>query len=83
MKIVITQEDVKNSTGFSDIFDCPLANVMKKVLNLDKISVGTNSIGKPDKYGNYAKISPPFLEEDYTALLNGEIKEFVTEYTPL
>jgi len=82
MKIVITQEDVKNAGSYDDNYNCPLAKVMQKILNNDRIGVGSNIIGSPVD-NKYATIHPPFLEENYNALKNGEIKEFVTEYTPL
>jgi len=83
MKIVITQEDVKNADNFNDVYNCALAKVMQRILNDDSITVGTESIGFPNSNGEYAKINPPFEFEDYCNLLSGKIKEFVTEYTPL
>ena len=80
MKIVITQEDVKNSGDFELPGKCALAMVMKKTLNDNNISVGHYTVNN-DK-GRLGEIYPPFTKTDYDNLTLGGNKEFVTEYTP-
>ncbi len=95
MKIVITQEDVKNSGIFANLTDCPLAQVMKKALNKENLIVGITTISEVSIEENSPEttkwmtskdighIEPYFTPIDYVNLVSGEIKEFVTEYTPL
>ncbi len=93
MKIIITQEDTKNTT-FSSLTDCPLARIVKKALNKDNLIVGVTTISEitieigseTEKWitaKDIGRVNPYFTFLEYDKLVSGEIKEFVTEYTPL
>jgi hypothetical protein len=82
MKITITKKDVDEAGNFRDIFNCALAKVMQRELKDPNISTGITSVSTLGKENMLGTITPSFEESDYNKLVNGEIKEFITEYTP-
>ncbi len=82
MKIVITKKDVDEFL-YADPTNCPMANALKKALNITKLSFYSNSVKDLNLGEIIGYISPEFGAREYSMVKKEEIKEFVTEYTPL
>lgn len=82
MRIVLTREDVIN-TPFTNPWSCPMAKVLGKVLNLEKVSFYNDTLRIRPSRNIIGMINPKFSAREYHMLKNGEIKEFITEYTPI
>jgi len=82
MKVVITKEDVDKHL-YTDPCNCPMASKLKEMLGLSKVTFFWNVLKDMDEYKTVGHIKPDFTSKDYYKLKNGEIKEFVTEYTPI
>ena len=82
IKIVITKEDIdytlKPQFDFSDITNCPLAKVCKRILNENRITVGIVSFYN-DKTKTTGDFKSPFNFEKYNELREGKIDKFETE----
>ncbi len=81
MKIVITQEDVKNNPNYDSPSNCPMAKALQKALNDDSILFCWSKVSNKDDF-YIGRIDPQFTLTEFEDLENGEITEFVTEYTP-
>lgn len=81
MKIVITQEDVKNNPYYILPDKCPCAIVLQKALKDQSITTCLSRVTSRTK-GSMGVLNPPFGARDFRRLQLGEITEFVTEYTP-
>ncbi len=82
MKIIVTQEDALNSY-YTDPSNCAMAKAIKKALNIDNISFCMNYVRDSSTKKILAKIDPEYNACTNSRLKNGEIKEFITEYTPI
>ena len=79
MKIVITQDDVKNNPNYNDPTACPMAIKLSKELGF-KIQTAQELVS--DFHKTIGKLNPAFTLDEFRALEDGHITEFVTEYTP-
>jgi|SRR6478736_7169578 len=81
IEIVITKEHYVENSRYTDVRNCPLAIVMKKLLNKDVI-VGTQYI-KDNGYIILGSIQPRFGWREYYDLKSGKTTEFRTTFTPV
>ncbi len=79
MKIVITQEDVKNNPNYGDPAKCPMAVKLSKELGF-KVQTAQELVS--DFYKTIGRLNPAFTLTEFRALEDDHITEFITEYTP-
>lgn len=83
MKITITHQDVINNPNYSKPRECPCARKLQEALNDPEIQMCWGVVSKADPCKVLGHLNPPFYRKHFDALKNGEITEFVTEYTPI